>query len=80
MWIIIAAAALVIIGTIIFFCSQSHPKLDFTDKRVLITGGSSGIGECMAYLFSNLGAYLTLASNQPEDVKYIILLVGTRQE
>lgn len=47
---------------------NQHPTIDFTNKHVLITGGSSGIGENVAYLFAKLGAYLTLASNQPEDV------------
>ena len=68
MWILIAAIVVIAIGTLFFFCNKCHPNIDFHDKHVLITGGSSGIGEYMAYLFSHLGAYLILASNQLQDV------------
>ncbi len=44
-------------------------KLTFEGKHVLITGGSSGIGEFMAYVFSALGATLTIASNEPKEVQ-----------
>jgi NADPH:quinone reductase-like Zn-dependent oxidoreductase len=55
----------------IYFITKKHSKLDFTDKHILITGGSSGIGENLAYLFARLDAHLTIASNQPEDVDVV---------
>lgn len=75
MWILIIALSIIAIGAVIFFMSNNHPKPEFKDKHVLITGGSSGIGENMAYIFSHLGARLTLASNQPEDVHLYLPLV-----
>jgi NADPH:quinone reductase-like Zn-dependent oxidoreductase len=75
MWIIITVLILIAIVTTVYFSSKSESKLDFTGKHVLITGGSSGLGENMVYLFSKLGAYLTLASNQPEDVNCNLALV-----
>ena len=68
MWILIAAIIVIGIGALLFFCNKSHPNIDVRDKHVLITGGSRGIAEYMAYLFSHLGAYLILASNQLQDV------------
>eukprot|EP00826_Nyctotherus_ovalis_P008172 TRINITY_DN12109_c0_g1_i3.p2 TRINITY_DN12109_c0_g1~~TRINITY_DN12109_c0_g1_i3.p2 ORF type:complete len:111 (+),score=17.47 TRINITY_DN12109_c0_g1_i3:204-536(+) len=79
MWILTVALVLIAIAAVIYFTSGSDPKLDFTDKHVLITGGSSGIGENVAYLFANLGAHLTLASNQPEDVSLCLPLVETSE-
>lgn len=71
MWILITAIIVIVIATIIYYATKKQPELDFTGKHILITGGSSGIGENLAYLFARLGAYLTLASNQPEDVKNV---------
>eukprot|EP00826_Nyctotherus_ovalis_P023316 TRINITY_DN1791_c0_g1_i2.p1 TRINITY_DN1791_c0_g1~~TRINITY_DN1791_c0_g1_i2.p1 ORF type:complete len:338 (+),score=81.11 TRINITY_DN1791_c0_g1_i2:28-1014(+) len=71
MWLLLIVLAVVAIAAVLYFNSKEHPAPDFTDKHVLITGGSSGIGENLAYLFANLGAYLTLASNQPEDLKRV---------
>lgn len=76
MWIFITALIVVAIATILYFVLSGNSKMDFTDKYVLITGGSSGIGECMAYLYSNLGAKLILASNVPTDVTFLLPLVG----
>jgi short-subunit dehydrogenase len=45
--------------------------MNFTDKRVLITGGSSGIGEALAYEFSKLNSKVIIASNQPEELKRV---------
>ncbi len=43
----------------------------FTDKIVLITGASSGIGEAMAYELAKKNAKLVLASNQPEELERV---------
>ena len=44
---------------------------DFKDNVVWITGGSSGIGEALAYLFSRKGAHLILSSNEPERLEEV---------
>ncbi|HVK97595.1 MAG TPA: SDR family oxidoreductase [Flavisolibacter sp.] len=50
--------------------------LDFTNKTVLITGGSRGIGRACAILFSQLNAHviITYKSNEAEAKKTIGLL------
>lgn len=59
-----------LIAWIIYCYRRSNKPLDFKGKRVFITGGSSGIGECIAYVFSECEALITIASNQPSDVFY----------
>lgn len=66
-WIVLTLAVM-LIGWLAFRCRARNKPLDFKGKSVLITGGSSGIGECIAYIFSELGAFVTIASNQPADV------------
>jgi NAD(P)-dependent dehydrogenase (short-subunit alcohol dehydrogenase family) len=39
---------------------------DFTDERVLIIGGSSGIGRATAEAFAKAGAHVTIAARSPE--------------
>ncbi|WP_225976227.1 SDR family NAD(P)-dependent oxidoreductase [Mucilaginibacter ginsenosidivorax] len=52
---------------------------DFTNKRVLITGGSRGIGRACAQLFAAAGAQvaITYLSNQQAADETIALLPGT---
>ena len=53
--------------------------LDFTDKKVLITGGSRGIGKATALAFAKNGAQvgLNFRSNQKEAEKTLGELPGT---
>ena len=46
-----------------------NPPMHFIGQHVFITGASSGIGESLAYLFSALGAFVTIASRENEEVK-----------
>ncbi len=69
MWILIVNIVLVLAFAYALYCILRAKKtITFEGKHVLITGGSSGIGENMAYIFSAMGAALTLASNQPKEV------------
>ncbi|MEZ4517783.1 MAG: SDR family NAD(P)-dependent oxidoreductase [Chloroflexota bacterium] len=38
--------------------------MDFRDNVVIITGASLGIGEAIAYLLANQGAWLVLAARR----------------
>ncbi len=40
--------------------------MDLQDKVIIVTGGTSGIGEACSRYFSELGAKVAIASNQPE--------------
>lgn len=53
---------------VIYSIKRHARRPQFIGKHVLITGGSSGIGESMAYIFSALGATITIASNEPDNV------------
>ena len=65
---IICAFIVISIGFAIYRIKSRSKPLDFKGKRVFITGGSSGIGEAMAYMYSELGAIVIIASNQRADV------------
>ena len=41
-------------------------QLDFTDKTVLITGASYGLGEVFAHQFAEAGAQLVLTARSSE--------------
>src|SRR6478609_11845725 len=43
----------------------SNPHFDFSNKHVLVTGGTSGIGKAIATAFSNAGAQV-IAAGLPE--------------
>ncbi|MCL2168140.1 MAG: SDR family NAD(P)-dependent oxidoreductase [Lentimicrobiaceae bacterium] len=45
--------------------------INFKNKTILITGGSSGIGEAMAYRFAELGANLILTGLDTEDLEKV---------
>lgn len=47
---------------------ESRVKPYFLDKRVLITGSSSGIGRCLAYWFLNNGARVGLVGRDKESL------------
>ncbi|MEC9347113.1 MAG: SDR family oxidoreductase [Pseudomonadota bacterium] len=42
-------------------------ELDFTGKRVLITGGTNGMGNAMAHAFRRLGASVTVTGTRPPE-------------
>ena len=43
----------------------------FKDKVIWLTGASSGIGEAMAYAFSDAGAYLILSSRKKTELERV---------
>lgn len=45
--------------------------LDFTGKRVLITGGSSGIGNGIAHAFAKAGAEVIVTGTRPDEGDYL---------
>ncbi|WP_417515860.1 SDR family NAD(P)-dependent oxidoreductase [Minwuia sp.] len=42
-------------------------QFDFTGRRVLITGGTNGMGNAMAHGFRRLGAAVTVTGTKPRD-------------
>lgn len=42
-------------------------QFDFTGRRVLITGGTNGMGNAMAHGFRKLGAAVTVTGTKPRD-------------
>lgn len=50
--------------------------LDFTDQRILVVGGSSGIGLATAKLASALGARVTIASRSSAKLSHAVTQVG----
>jgi len=57
--------------------SKSH-VIDMTDKIVLITGGSRGLGRAMALGFADAGADLVIASRRLEACKEVCRAVEER--
>ena len=45
-----------------------HPNL-LQDQVAIVTGGGSGIGASIAYLFSQLGAHVVIASRKEERIQ-----------
>ncbi|MEM7701826.1 MAG: SDR family oxidoreductase [Pseudomonadota bacterium] len=45
--------------------------LDFTGKRVLVTGGSSGIGNGIAHAFAKAGADVHVTGTRPDEGDYL---------
>ena len=45
--------------------------LDFTGKRVLVTGGSSGIGNGIAHAFAKAGADVYFTGTRPDEGDYL---------
>jgi short-subunit dehydrogenase len=50
--------------------------MDFQDRRVWITGASSGIGEAMAFAFHKAGAKLVLSARREDELKRVQAACG----
>src|SRR5256885_15143380 len=50
--------------------------MDFKDRRVWITGASSGIGEALAVAFHQAGAKLILSARREDELKRVQTLCG----
>ncbi|GAQ81435.1 hypothetical protein KFL_000800130 [Klebsormidium nitens] len=65
----VLAASLPAIWTYRLVSDALSQPADMTDKVVLITGASSGLGEDMAYEYARLGARLALVARRKEKLK-----------
>jgi dehydrogenase/reductase SDR family member 7B len=45
--------------------------MDFTNKKIWITGASSGIGESLAYEFSKLGAEIIISARRTDELERV---------
>lgn len=52
--------------------SQSQIKFNFAEKRVLITGGTSGMGEATAIAFANAGANVMITGRNKARAQTIV--------
>ncbi len=50
---------------------QQQPVMDFTDKIVMVTGASRGIGEATARLFAARGAHVIVSSRKTDAVESV---------
>lgn len=56
--------------------STASSKLDFTNKRVLVTGGTKGMGRAIAQRFAGAGArVMTTARSAPDEALLFAILV-----
>lgn len=52
----------------------------FTDKKILVVGGSSGIGEATARAFAEAGAHVTIASRNLSKLQSAASRIGHHTE
>ena len=50
--------------------------IDFSNKTIIITGASRGIGEATAHLLSEQGAHVVLAARSADDIERCIAATG----
>jgi hypothetical protein len=69
---VILTLAHVALGLILLYAlyrlKTAYRTPQYVGKHIVITGASSGIGEAMAYIFSMLGATITICSNEAKEV------------
>jgi NAD(P)-dependent dehydrogenase (short-subunit alcohol dehydrogenase family) len=53
---------------------------DIADRRVLVIGGSSGIGEGIAHVCAHHGAHVTIASRSPDNLTAAATRIGAPVE
>lgn len=51
-------------------------KFDFSGKKVLVTGASSGVGREVAILLSKMGAKVVIVARREEELKKTLSLMG----
>jgi len=49
----------------------NHKPMNVAEKRVWITGASSGIGEALAYAFHRAGARVILSARREDELKRV---------
>ncbi|XP_013414788.1 hydroxysteroid 11-beta-dehydrogenase 1-like protein [Lingula anatina] len=66
------ALSAVVIAYLLMYSGTKFDPADVQDKKVLITGASSGIGKQMAYHFAKMGANLVLTARRENLLKEVI--------
>lgn len=69
MGVTIATACVVVFSLLIAKYLFRKPQKSVKNKHVVITGGSSGIGKCIAILLAKQGAHVTILARNPDKLK-----------
>jgi len=67
---VVVVALAVVLYYCCFSCEKFHPE-SIRDKRVLVTGASSGIGEQLAYQYSKLGARIVITARRQAELEKV---------
>lgn len=62
---IVITTIILIITLILYLSRRKNKNIDYKDKKILILGGSSGLGLSLARLFKDKGANVTIAARNP---------------